>query len=90
MNDTTRIALIREVLSTFTLNCEDENGDRNLADRSLCIDALDDIANAVNPDLEDLELDGWISPETAARFATGTDAPVASRDDTERVTGGAS
>jgi hypothetical protein len=68
MNDTTRIALIREVLSTFTLNCEDENGDRNLADRSLCIDALDDIANAVNPDLEDLEADGWISPATTARF----------------------
>jgi hypothetical protein len=71
MNDTTRIVLIREVLSTFTLNCEDEDGDRNLADRSLCIDALDAIVNVVDPDLEALEFDGWISPATTARFATG-------------------
>jgi hypothetical protein len=68
MDDATRLALIRAVLATFTANYEAEDGNRNLADKSLCIDALDDVANADNPDPDDLERDGWITPADSARL----------------------
>jgi hypothetical protein len=68
MDDTTRLVLIRAVLATWTTNYEAEDGDRNLSDKALCIDALDDIANADDPDPEDLKRDGWITPADSARI----------------------
>ena len=70
MDDTARLALIRAVLGTWTTNYEADDGDRNLADKALCINALDDIANADDPDIEDLERDEWITRDTAARIRT--------------------
>lgn len=70
MDDTRKLALINEVLTTHNAHHEDPDGDKFLSDTALCIEVIDLIASLETGPLERdadvitrLVREGWIAGE---------------------------